>query len=126
MRSPALVFLAVVAAGAIALSACAAATGSAGGQGGFIVPIEVENTLSGLTGATVYIVRNSGSGRRLLGPVESGSKRTFDYDASVGQYRLVARQGVGMDSTVSDQFRLEPGVVVQWSLGVNRLLVGTR
>lgn len=126
MRSSALVFLAVVAAGAVALSACAASTGSTAGQDGFVVPIEVENTLSGLTGATVYIVRSSGSGRRLLGPVESGSKRTFDYDASVGQYRLIARQGVSMDSIVSEQFRLEPEVVVQWSLGMNRLLVGTR
>lgn len=127
MRSTRTLGLAVIALAAIALAACSAAsTGTQGGQDTFLVPIEVDNNLSGLTGATIYIVRSTGTNRRLLGPVESGRKNTFNYDASIGSYRLIARQGVGMDSIVSEQFRLDPGVYVQWSLGVNRLLLGTR
>jgi hypothetical protein len=120
-------FMLVTGAG-VALAGCAANSGSAGADAtSFTVPIEVENNVSGLTGTSIYIARSSGTGRRLLGPVESGRKRTFQYDAKEGLYRLTAReQGVRADSIVSEPFQIQPGMVIQWSIPANRLLTGTR
>jgi len=120
--------LLTIAAGA-GLAACAAKSGDGAEAAatGFVVPIEVENNLSSLSGASIYIARANGTGRRLLGPVESGRKRTFDYDARAGMFRLTAKpQGVRADSVLSDPFQLQPGMVVQWSIPNNRLLTGTR
>jgi len=114
---------------ALAVAACAAKSGGEAGAAstGFIVPIEVENNLTGLGGASIYISHPSGTSRRLLGPVESGRKRTFEYDAKAGVFKLTARQqGTRADSIVSENFQLQPGMAVQWSIPMNRLLTGTR
>jgi len=127
MRAARISIVLFICAAGLALVACAANSAGSGGNSGYVVPIEVENNLSGLSGASIYIARSSGTGRRLLGPVESGQKKTFEYDARNGTYRLTARpQGVGQDSIVSDVFQLQPGMVVQWSIPTNRLLTGTR
>lgn len=118
--------LVLVLSAALLLGACAAGGGTRSGPDGFVVPIEVENTLADRAGATIYIVRTGDGVRRLLGPVEAGRKRSFDYDAVTGDHRLVARQGMGPDSTLSEPFRLAPGLRVQWTLGENRLAVGPR
>jgi hypothetical protein len=130
MRAARVAFLLLTVAAGTALAACAAKTGGdqAGAAAtGFVVPIEVENNMDGLSGASIYISRSTGSSRRLLGPVETGRKRTFQYDAREGMYRLTARpQGIRGDSVVSDVFQLQPGMVVQWTIPTNRLLTGTR
>jgi len=128
MRAARVACFVLVTTAGLSLAACAAKAGTeAGAATGFIVPIEVENNLSGLTGTAVYIARSTGTGRRLLGPVETGRKRTFQYDAKEGLYRLTAKQqGTRSDSIVSDPFQLQPGMVVQWSIPTNRLLTGSR
>jgi hypothetical protein len=128
MRAARVAFLMLITAVGTTLAACAAKSGAEpGAPSGFLVPIEVENNLSGLTGTSVYIARSTGGSRRLLGPVETGRKRTFQYDAREGLYRLTAKQqGMRADSVVSDVFQLQPGMVVQWSVATNRLLTGTR
>jgi hypothetical protein len=128
MRAARVAFLSLIAATTTSLAACAASTGAGGADSAsFIVPIEVENNLSGLEGTSIYIARSSGTGRRLLGPVESGRKRSFEYDAREGTYRLTAKQqGIRSDSIVSDAFQLQPGMVIQWSVPTNRLLTGRR
>src|SRR3972149_4028676 len=115
MRATRVAMLMLITAVSMTLAACAASTGGGAAEGtGFIVPIEVENNLSGLSGTSVYIARSTGTGRRLLGPVETGRKRTFEYDAREGMYRLTAKQqGIGQDSIVSDAFQLQPGMEVR-------------
>jgi hypothetical protein len=129
MRAAPVALLMLVTVAGLGLAACAAKTGTGAGAAttGFVVPIEVENNLSGLVGTSIYITRSSGTGRRLLGPVENGQKRTFEYDAVAGTFKLIARQqGVRADSIVSDNFQLQPGMAVQWLIPTNRLLVGSR
>jgi len=128
MRAARVAFLSLITATTTTLAACAASTGTGGADSAsFIVPIEVENNSSGLEGTSIYIARSSGTGRRLLGPVESGRKRSFEYDAREGIYRLTAKQqGIRSDSIVSDAFQLQPGMVIQWSVPTNRLLTGRR
>lgn len=122
--------LALVASAGVTLAACAAKTGSSTPAAGtFVVPIEIEN-LAGMGGggASVYISTTSGSRRRLLGPIDNGQKKTFQYDAREGNYELTARLGLGQDSVVSEAFQLTPNTVISWSfgMGTNRLLMGTR
>lgn len=112
---------------ALALAACAANTeGTQAGEDTFVVPIEIDNNLSGLAGTSIFIARSTGSGRRLLGPIESGQKKTFSYDARPGMYRLTAKSGMRSDSIVSEQFQLFAGTSVNWSLAANRILTGTK
>lgn len=123
--------LLVLAGGALTLAGCAAkggtgaeaGTAAAATEGAFQVPIEVDNNLSALTGVTVYVQRQGGTNRRMLGMVESGQKRTFEYDAREGTFQLLARRGGGQSDIVSELFQLSTGMGVQWSLGNNRLLL---
>ncbi|NJD11080.1 MAG: hypothetical protein FIB01_11825, partial [Gemmatimonadetes bacterium] len=123
MRAARLASVLLITAAGLGLGACAAKSGAEGGAapGNFVVPIEVENNVSGLSGTAVYISRSSGTGRRLLGQVESGRKRSFDYDAKAGVYKLTARLqgGTRADSIVSENFQLQPGMVVQWIIPTN-------
>ncbi|HSJ12985.1 MAG TPA: hypothetical protein VK939_01135 [Longimicrobiales bacterium] len=118
LRVPALLVAATV---VLALPACAT-TGTAGDGTSFSVPIEVDNNLLTFGGVTVYVSRSSGLARRLLGPVEGGQKRTFPYDAQTGTFVLTARQA-GAADLVSEQFQLQPGARVSWTLAQNRVLV---
>jgi hypothetical protein len=121
MRTARVLALLLSAVAALSVGACAT-SGTSGDAGGFTVPVEVDNNLMQLSGVTVYITRNTGSGRRLLGPVESSQKRTFTYDANTGTYLLTARRAGSPDLT-SDPFQLQPGARVTWVLAQNQLLV---
>jgi len=124
MRAASILLVTLVAAAGFYAPGCAPTAGST--TDAFVVPIEVDNNLTGLSGASIYINRSTGTSRRLLGPVEAGKKRTFEYDARAGFYRLIARRAMSDDSIVSDTFQLQPGTMVQWSIPMNRLLTGSR
>jgi hypothetical protein len=74
------------------------------------------------SGVTIYIARGSGTGRRLLGPVDGGEKRSFTHDAATGTYVLVAR-AAGSADLVSDPFQVQPGARVSWILAQNQVRV---
>ncbi|MEO5511762.1 MAG: hypothetical protein ABIV28_03390 [Longimicrobiales bacterium] len=116
--------LVVVVAGACA-SATQASTDTAALNAGpsFPISILVDNGMTNMQGITVSITRESG-GPRLLGPVEAGRKKTFNYDASPGGYQLIARRGVGEENMVSEVFRLEAATSLTWRLPSNTVIKG--
>ena len=125
MRAVRVLGLMLVAGFVMTLAACASSGGANTGEA-YTVPVEVDNNLSGLSGATIYVQRQTGTNRRLLGPAESGQKKTFQWDARDGSYVLVARLTGGQADIVSDVFQVQNGVVVSWNLAQNRLLSGSR
>jgi hypothetical protein len=82
--------------------------------------IVVDNGLQGLVSLTIYITQESG-GRRLLGPVESGKKATFTYEAAPGVYQLTARGG-GQHEILSEKFRVDAAGSMTWRLPSNNLV----
>jgi hypothetical protein len=107
------------------LAACASTGSSSAGAGSASVTFAIDNNLSGLAGATVYLVRDSGT-RRTVGMVQSGRRMEFTESVRPGTYHLVAG-GVAGGDLESERFRLEPGsLVVSWDLRANVVRVGVR
>ena len=89
----------------------------------FDVQIEVENAVSGLAPLSIYIQRQS-SGRKLLGTVNSGQKRTFNYTASSGVYTLSAPRSAGQETFTSEQIQLNGSEKIFWRLPANTVTRG--
>ncbi len=114
--------LVILVAGACASGSTATTSTAAANAGpNFPISVMVDNGLSGLQGVTVSITRESG-GRRLLGPVDSGKKKTFTYEASSGVYQLLARRGAGDEDIVSEKFRVDATANITWRLPSNTLI----
>jgi hypothetical protein len=106
-------------------AACASTGSSSAGAGSASVTFAIDNNLSGLAGATVYLVRDSGT-RRTVGMVQSGRRMEFSESVRPGTYYLVAG-GVAGGDLESERFRLEAGnLVVSWDLRANVVRVGVR
>lgn len=108
--------------------AAACGTGARGGAPGEAVLVQVNNNLIPPTVISVYLVREGGGGRRLLGTVTPGSETTLRYTGATsgGNYRLVARVTAGRDIP-STPFSLIRGGTVNWDLqsGIATVSAGT-
>lgn len=116
IRTGAMPSLALLAAFALAVGACAT-TGGSGER--HTVNVHVENTLSPPATLTIWMVPELDT-RQVLGAVAPGGEQAFSYTAGVaGRYQLLAETSGG-PNVVSRRFSI-PGdtETVRWNLSTN-------
>lgn len=91
------------------------------------VSFEVSNDFTARRPVTVF-VRSSAGERSLLGSVQPGQTRAFEFKSTsfTGTFQLIA-QAPGFDDITSQPFSLFAGYTVSWRLAINatRVFAGT-
>jgi hypothetical protein len=92
------------------------------------ISIVVDNNTTGLNAFTISISKsNGGSGNKVLGPVDAGRRKTFSYDATEGNYQLIAKRA-GAPPTeqplTSQVIQINGATTVTWHLQTNTIVEG--
>jgi hypothetical protein len=122
--------LALVFVAAGCASSGASSTGASAAAAGPASPISivVDNNTTGLNAFTISISKSNGSaGNKTLGPVDAGRKKTFSYDATEGNYQLIAKRA-GAPPTeqplTSQVLQINGPTTITWHLQTNTIVEG--